>query len=101
MREGPQPQLLLADLPEPGEAARLDDEEEYDEAAEDDLLQVGHEIDGDDEAELRRHVLQEDRQQHDEARAQERSQDAAEAADDDHEKDVEGGVDVEGARLDA
>src|SRR5687767_8154734 len=42
MRERPQPQLLLGDLPEAGKAVRLDDEEEDDEPAEDDELQVGH-----------------------------------------------------------
>jgi hypothetical protein len=41
VRERPQAQLLLADLPQPGQAVRLDDQEEDDQAAEDDQLEVG------------------------------------------------------------
>src|SRR5207245_11441026 len=46
-------------------------------------------------------VRQEDRHQHDERRAEERSQDRAEPADDHHEQDEEGQRDVEGGRLGA
>ena len=45
VRERPQPELLLGDLPEPREPVRLDDQEEDDEPAEDhqlDLLQQRH-----------------------------------------------------------
>src|ERR671930_1182390 len=39
MRERPQPQLLLGDLPQPGQAAGLDDQKKDDEPAE------GHQLD--------------------------------------------------------
>src|SRR5438105_13402170 len=42
MRKGPEPQLLLGDLPQAGEAIGFDDQEEDDQAAEDDRLRVGH-----------------------------------------------------------
>src|SRR5260221_137027 len=38
MRKRPEPQLLLSDLPEPRQAARLDDEEKHDKPAEDQVL---------------------------------------------------------------
>ena len=41
VRERPQPQLLLADLPQPGEAVRLDDQKEDDQPAEHHQLEVG------------------------------------------------------------
>src|SRR5271165_7065126 len=45
MRERPEPQLLLADRPQPRQAVRLDDQEEDDQRAEDHRLQIGHQID--------------------------------------------------------
>src|SRR5512139_3682359 len=41
VRERPQPQLLLADRPQPRQAVRLDDQEEDDQRAEDHELGVG------------------------------------------------------------
>src|SRR5258708_21863144 len=92
IRKRPQPELLLADLPEPRQPPRLDDQEEDDEAAEDHGLQVAHGVDGDLEAEHARRVVEEDRQQHDEAGAEERAQYAAQPADDNHEEDLERAV---------
>ncbi len=46
-----------------------------------------------------RHLIEQDRQDQDEGRAQERAQDRAEAADDHHEQQLERPVDVEGQRL--
>src|SRR3546814_13972037 len=43
--------------------------------------------------------LQHDRRQHDEGGAEERAEDRPEPADDHHEQDLEGAVDVEGQRL--
>src|SRR6266496_5890271 len=93
MGERPQPELFLADLPEPGEAVRLDGEEEDDERAEDDHLEVRHEPRGQRDAEHafeRVHdAVEEDRQQRDEGGTHERSENAADAADDDHEQNLE------------
>src|SRR6266545_4997578 len=70
MRERPQPQLFLADLPEPGEAMRLDDQEEDDQCTKYNQFQVGHEPGRQRESEqiLDRpgHRVEEDRQQRDE-----------------------------------
>ncbi len=62
--------------------------------------QIGHQIDRHLEPDEPRRVIEQDRQQHDEGGAEERAEDAAEAADDDHEQDLERAVDVEGAGLD-
>src|SRR5260221_14141061 len=93
MRERPEPQLLLGDLPQPGQAVRLDDQEEDDQAAEDDGLGVGHErvrylypqrglqrLGG---------QVQQDREEGNEGRSQEGAEDRAHAADDHHEEDAE------------
>ena len=45
-------------------------------------------------------VVEKDRQEHDEGSAEERTQNAAETANDDHEQDLEGAVDLERAGLD-
>ena len=46
-----------------------------------------------------RHLVEQDRQQHDEGGAEEAAEDRAEPADDDHEQQLERAVDVEGQRL--
>ena len=75
MRERPQPQLLLADLPQPGEAVRLDDQEENDEPAEYHELEVGNRALGDVQAQVAvekaHRDTQDDRQQRNEGTAQE------------------------------
>src|SRR6267142_6023690 len=99
VRERPQPQFLLGDLPEPRQPLGFHDQKEDDESAEDhqlDLLLQRHRQPHPDEM---GHVGQEDRHQQDEAGAEERAQDAAEAADDDHEQHEERERDVEGLRL--
>src|SRR5262245_44744436 len=99
MRKRPKTKLLLRDLPEPREPVRLHDQEEDDETAEDhqlDLLLQGHR---DGEAHGVRRVREQDRHHHDERRAEERAQDAPQAANDDHEQHEEREVDVEGERL--
>src|SRR5262249_23394492 len=75
MRKRPQPELLLRDLPESREAARLDDQEEDDQPAKDhqlDLLLEGH-------RQLEPHRVwdpcEEDRDEDDEAGTQKRAQD--------------------------
>src|SRR5712691_12026066 len=104
VRERPQPQLFLGDLPQARKAQRLDDEEKDDERTEQDQGQVGHQPCGKGEAEraLDRggRKVHEDRQEHDEGGAEERSQDAADAADDDHEEDPEGELELESRRFD-
>src|SRR5918996_4465239 len=89
----PAAQLLLSDLPQPGEPVRLDDQEEDDQSAEDHELDMGDQVCRHVDAEQRRRIVQENRQQHDEGGAEERTEDAAEAADDDHEQDLERAVD--------
>src|SRR5438477_7856536 len=85
VREGPQPQFFLADLPEPREAVRLHDQEEDDQRAEHHQLDLLLQGDRQSQPQVVRGVGQEDRDQHDEGGAEERAQDAAEAADDHHE----------------
>src|SRR5438552_1843658 len=102
--ERPEPQLFLGDLPQARKPQRLDDEEKDDERAEQDQSQVRHQPRGKGKTEraLDRggRKVHEDRQQHDEGSAQERTQDAADAADDDHEEDPEGKLELESRRFD-
>src|SRR6266850_7805896 len=99
MRKRPQSQLLFRDLPEPRQSSRLDDQEDDDQSAEhhqlDLLLQRDREYEADDVG----RIAQDDRDQHDECRAEERAQDAPQAADDDHEEDQKRDADVEGQGL--
>src|SRR5215831_985405 len=104
VRKRPEPELLLADLPQAREPERLDREEEHDQRAENDERQVRHQARGQREPEgvldrVRREI-EEDRQEHDEGSAQERPQDAAYPADDDHEEDAERQVELEPGGLD-
>src|SRR6185369_8199198 len=89
MRERPQARLLLADRPQPREAARLDDEEEDDQRAEDHGFDVrdGRGRDGD--AQPPGQLVEEDRQQGDERRAEEAAEDRPQPADDHHEQQAE------------
>src|SRR6202162_4471803 len=102
--ERPEPQLLLGNLPQARKAQRLDDEEKDDERAEQDQGQVGDQPCGKGEAEraLDRgsRKVHEDRQEHDEGRAEERSQDAADAADDDNKENPKGKFELESRRFD-
>src|SRR5438477_6828897 len=104
MGERPEPQLFLGDLPQARKPQRLDDEEKDDERAEQDQSQVGHEPRGKGKTEraLDRsgREVHEDRQQHDEGSAQERTEDAADVADDDHEEDTERKLELESSRFD-
>src|SRR5580704_15798115 len=100
MGERPEPQLLLADGPEPRQAVGLNDQKEDDQRAEDHRLQIGHQINWNLEPGKARRVVQKNRQQHNEGGAEEGPEDAAEAADDDHEQDLERAVYLKGAGLD-
>src|SRR5437879_961754 len=91
----PQSQLLFRDLPEPRQTARLHDQEEDDQSAEDHQLDLLLEGDGQPEPDRVRRVREDDRHQHDEGGAEERAQDAAQAADDHHEEDEKRDADVE------
>src|SRR6266403_3934735 len=95
MGKRPQSQLLLRDLPEPRQPARLDDQEDDDQAAEDHQLDLLLEGDGQPEPDRVRRVAEEERHQHDEGGAEERAQDTAQAADDHHEEDEKRDADVE------
>src|SRR3989454_2275171 len=95
MGEWPESQLLLRDLPEPGQAVRLDDQEEEDQSAEDHQLDLLLERNRKPEPDRVRRVAQDDRNEHDERGAEEGAQDAAPAADDHHEQDEERDADVE------
>src|SRR5688500_11448584 len=93
VRERPEPQLLLGDLPEPGEAVGLDNQDKDDQAAEDHQLEVGHQSMRDLDVEGMGGPaggdVEHDRKQGDERGAEERAEDRADAADDDHEQDAE------------
>src|SRR6059036_947105 len=81
MRERPQTQLLLGDLPEPGQALRLDDQEEDDQYAEDDGLQVRHDgvrdLDAEELVDPARGEIEKDGEQRDEGGAEKRTEDRA------------------------
>ena len=70
--------------------ARLERQEQHDQATEDDHFEMLGEIDRHRDPEPGRRVGQRDRQEHDEGGTQEAAQHAAETADDDHEQDLEG-----------
>src|SRR5215831_20549833 len=76
MGKRPQSELLLRDLPEPGQAARLDDQEKDDQSAEHHQLDLLLQCDGQPEPDRVRRVREHDRHQHDEGGAEERAQDA-------------------------
>src|SRR5262245_61858608 len=74
-RERPQPELLLSDLPEPGQAVRLHRQEKENQRAEGDELQVRGQALADPAGEERvGGDVQEDGEQDDEGRAQKGSQ---------------------------
>src|SRR4029450_12018851 len=82
----PQPQLLLRDLPEARQAARLDDQKEEDQSTEHHQLDLLLERHRKPEPHGVRGVREDDRDQDDEPRAEERAEDAAEPPDDHHEQ---------------
>src|ERR1700741_2002582 len=104
MRERPQPHLLLGDLPEAGKAGGLHDQEEDDQAAEDDELQVGdHGVRDLEPGGMRdpaRDQVEEDREQGDEGRTEESAENRPYAPDDDHEQDPKREVQAVGLGLD-
>src|SRR5258708_36689487 len=99
MGERPQPELLLACLPEAGEPVRLDREKEEYEPAEHDDLEVRREARPRVREERAGGDVEEDREEDDERRAEERSEHAAHPADDDHQEDLERAREVERLRL--
>eukprot|EP01022_Parablepharisma_sp_SALTPOND_P036534 TRINITY_DN997_c0_g4_i1.p1 TRINITY_DN997_c0_g4~~TRINITY_DN997_c0_g4_i1.p1 ORF type:complete len:1552 (+),score=442.93 TRINITY_DN997_c0_g4_i1:2334-6989(+) len=103
VRERPQAQFFLGDLPQPGQSVRLGDEEEDDQRAEHHQLDMRHRGVGERQVQQLgqrwQGVVQEDRQQQDEGRAQEGPEDAAHTADDDHEQDAEGQVQRKAVRF--
>src|SRR5260221_11329478 len=101
MRERPEPQLFLADLPQPREPARLDDQKETDQAAEDHVFEIGQDVDRQGQPEQGADAVEEQGQQGDEGGAEEGAEDAAEAAVDDSEEDLVLAVDAEGDSVEA
>src|SRR5688572_30669949 len=99
MRERPQPELLLADRPQPGKAVRLDDQEEDDQRAEDHGSEMRGQGGIDRNAEGRPQVVKDYRDDDDEGGAEEAAHDRAQAADDHHEQELERAVDAERRRL--
>src|SRR5690349_21604242 len=85
MREWPEAELFLADLPQAREAVRLGDQEEDDHGAEDHELEVLAQGRVDRHAECGRHLVQQDRHDRDEGCTQEAADDRAQPADDHHE----------------
>src|SRR5438132_13147152 len=89
MRERAQAQLPIGEVADPGEALRLDDQEEDDQPAEDDRLQVRHDgvrdLDAEELVDPARGEIEKDGEQRDEGGAEKRTEDRADAADDDHE----------------
>src|SRR5574343_718693 len=75
VREGPQAQLFLGDLPQTGQPVRLNDQEEHDQRTEHQDLDVRHGGAGKRQAEQvgneRQGNIEEDRQQQDESSAEE------------------------------
>src|SRR5215469_7592982 len=100
MWEWPKPQLLFTDHPQPRQTVRLDDQKENDQGAEDHRLQITHKVDRYRKTGEAWRVVEKDWQEHDEGSAEERAQDAAETADDNHKQNLERPVDLERAGLD-
>ena len=108
MGERPQPQLFLADLPESGQSVGFGDQEEDDQPAEHDKLQVRRDRRGKRpmDCSLQQFVgpmhrnAQQNRQQRNERRPQKRAQDTAQPSDDDHEEDAKRQVERERLGLD-
>ena len=88
VRERPASQLFLSETPEPGQSMRFHDQEDQDQHSENDKL---HMFGADrSHAEAVNHGLfQRNRHQDHEERAEEGSEDRAQAADDDHEQNKE------------
>src|SRR5271165_6421712 len=103
MREWPEAKLFLADLPQAGQAARLDDQEEDDQRTEHDHLDIRHQSgrQGSAQQALERPgcAIEKDRQERNEGSAEKGSQDAACPPDDHHEQDAERKIEVERLRL--
>src|SRR6185312_13105316 len=104
VRERPESELFLGDLPDARQPMRFQDQKKDDQSAEYHQLEVRSDAGGD--IQMQRVVekgdadVQRDRQQHDEGAAEESSQHRSDAADDDHEQDAERQIEVIGFRLD-
>src|SRR5204863_8375385 len=94
-----EPNLLLAGRPKSSKAMGFDDQQPADQGPCDNEDQERHGLDRDRDADGVRYLIEQDRQHQDEGGAEERAEDRAEPADDDHEQDLERTVDVEGERL--
>src|SRR5450830_959326 len=92
MWERPQAQLLLGNLAQARQPMRLNNQEENDQPAEQHELDMRHRRIGERQVQERRqrwqHVVEEDRQQQDEGRAEEGTKYAADTTNDDHEQDA-------------
>src|SRR5450830_1056283 len=102
VREGPKPELLLGCGPKFGQAMRLDDQEPHDQAAKDHQLGVrgrgGADVAPDQAGQEGQELVQRNRQDHDEGRAEEAAHDRTQPADDHHEQQLERQVHRERAR---
>src|SRR5579871_6846391 len=95
VREWPHPQLLLANLPQPGKTVRLDRQEKDDQGADDHQLDVFGGCGANRYTQRIGQAPQHDGQAPDQGRPEKRAGQAAKAADDYHEKDAERQVDIE------
>ena len=72
VREGPQAQFFATRCPQARDAVRFDDQEKHDQRTEDDEFDMGHQgdrnIHSQQTAHQRQHLVEEDRQDHDEGR---------------------------------
>src|SRR4029078_11755903 len=95
VRKRPHPQFLLGNLPQPGKAGRLRNQEKHDQSAHDHKCDVlnGRRMQG--ETEFGRHETKDNGQDVDTGRAKERAEQTAQTANNDHEQDREALIDIE------
>src|SRR5206468_4316427 len=99
IREGPDAQFLLPDLPESRQSEGLDDQEKNDQGSGDHIGQMFHRRGPDRQSERLGGGADDDRQDVDQGRAEERADQATKPADDYHEKQDERLIYIEGLRL--
>src|SRR5450631_4007069 len=99
IRERPHPEFLLPDLPKPGQASRLRDQEENDEYSQRYEVDVLEGRRGHREAQRTPNQAQHDGQTEYQGGAEERTEQAAEAADDDHKQNEKRLIDAEALGL--
>src|SRR5450830_354500 len=103
VRERPQTQFFLGDLPQASQSMRLDNQEEDNQRAKQHQLDMRHRGIGERQVQQlrqrRQDVIEKNRQQQDECRSQKSAQNATDTTDDDHEQNPERQIQRKAIRL--